>query len=460
VVDLKRTELRVHAERAVLIQLRGEGDGQLDVASLEELRSLARTAHANVVGEMWQARKRPDPASYLGRGKVEELGRLCRQKSADLVICDDDLSPAQVKALETRLDVKVADRSELILDVFATHARTRQAKLQVELAQLEYALPRLKKMWTHLDRTAGGMVAGGIGVRGPGEKQLEVDRRLVQKRIYDLRRALKKIERRRRLMVRQRTDRFRTVTLVGYTNAGKSTLMNALTGAGVRVRDHLFETLDTRTRKWTLPDGTEVLLSDTVGFIRKLPHHLVASFHATLEEALEADLLLHVADASNPTTEAQVDAVAEVLSEIGCADRPTLLVLNKVDAAERPSNDSPLDVRLPLLAAQFDRVVDGGVRGGRNNALPASPPVCISALTGTGLEDLAHAVMVALAACRPAPLQVTVRTAVGNGRLLSLLYERGTVLDQTYDGAGGVALQVKVPPALKGVIESLGGRMV
>ena len=459
-VDLKRTELRVHAERAVLVQLRGGGDGQLDAASLEELRSLARTARANVVGEMCQTRKRPDPGSYLGRGKVEELAQLCRQKSADLVICDDDLKPAQVKALETKLDVKVADRSELILDVFATHARTRQARLQVELAQLEYALPRLKKMWTHLDRTAGGMIAGGIGVRGPGEKQLEVDRRLVQKRIYDLRQDLQKIQRRRRQMVGQRTDKFATVTLVGYTNAGKSTLMNALTGAGVSVRDRLFETLDTRTRKWTLPDGSEVLLSDTVGFIRKLPHHLVASFHATLEEALEADLLLHVADASNPTTEAQIDAVADVLGQIGCADNPTLLVLNKVDAAERSSNDVPLAVRLPLLAARFDRGTTGDAEGGRGHAPAVSPPVCISALAGQGLDDLAHAVMRTLAACRAAPLRVTVETAADNGRLLSLLYDKGTVLAQTYDGAGGVALQVEVPAALKGVIESFGGRMV
>jgi len=463
VVDLKRTELRVHAERAVLIQLRGQGDGQLDAASLEELRSLARTAHANVVGEMCQSRRKPDPRSYLGKGKVEELASLCRQKRADLVICDDDLSPAQVKALETQLDVKVADRSELILDIFATHARTRQAKLQVEFAQLEYALPRLKKLWSHLDRTAGGAIEGGIGVRGPGEKQLEVDRRLVQKKIYDLKQALQKTERRRHLMVRQRAGKFTTVTLVGYTNAGKSTLMNALTGAGVSVRDHLFETLDTRTRKWTLPDGSHVLLSDTVGFIRKLPHHLVASFHATLEEALEADLLLHVADASSSMTEAQIDAVAEVLGEIGCADKPTLLVLNKVDAAERSSNDVPLAVRLPLLAARFDRGTTGGglpVEGGGGRAPVASRPVCISALTGQGLEDLAQAVMRTLAACRASPLQVTVETAAGNGKLLSLLYDKGTVLGQTYDGAGGVALQVKVPPALRGVIESLGGRMI
>jgi GTP-binding protein HflX len=205
------------------------------------------------------------------------------------------------------------------------------------------------------------------------------------------------------------------------------------------------------------------MLSDTVGFIRKLPHHLVASFHATLEEALEADLLLHVADTSSSMTEAQIDAVAEVLGEIGCADKPTLLVLNKVDAAERSSNDVPLAVRLPLLAARFERGTTGGglpVEGERGHAPAASRPVCISALTGQGLEDLAHAVMRTLAACRASPLQLTVETVVGNGKLLSLLYDKGTVLAQTYDGAGGVSLQVKVPPALKGVIESLGGRMV
>ena len=432
-VDLKRTELRVHAERAILIQVASgrRGSVDLDAASMEELSSLARTARATVAGQMCQTRVRPDPHSYFGHGKVKELAGLCRATSADLVICDDELRPAQVKALESELDVKVIDRSELILDVFATHARTQQAKLQVELAQLEYALPRLKKMWTHLDRMAGGTIGGGIGVRGPGEKQLEMDRRLVQKRIHDLKGALARIQMRRQRMAKKRQERFTTVALVGYTNAGKSTLMNALTGAGVSVRDRLFETLDTRTRLWTLPDGRQALLSDTVGFIRKLPHHLVASFHATLEEAIEADLLLHVADAASPTTEAQIDAVNGVLNEIGCGEKPVLLALNKTDALQEP-------LRLPLLRQK-------------------APWACtLSALSGDGLDGLAVQVQDFIDSQQ---VELTVETGAGNGRLLALLHEKGYVLACEYDEEGGAACLVRVPQGLKGVIESLGGRV-
>ena len=256
-----------------------------------------------VVGSMLQKRQQIDIATYIGSGKVEELKALVEAQEADVVVFDNDLGPAQTRNLEKQLEVKVVDRTEVILDIFATHARTHEAHLQVELAQLEYAMPRLKRMWTHLSR-----YKGGIGVRGPGEKQLEEDRRLVAHRIQELKAKLAKIQARKEREVASRGD-VPTVSLVGYTNAGKSTLMNALTEAGVLVEDKLFATLDTRTRRWRFRGGGHALLSDTVGFIRDLPHALVASFKATLEEARQADLLLHVVDASSPEAESQIQAV-------------------------------------------------------------------------------------------------------------------------------------------------------
>ena len=292
-LERKRSQ-QVDQEVAVLVRVILP-DGQTTFSDpLEELQGLAETAGAVVVGGMTQRREKPCITTYLGKGKVEELQTLVEFHAADFVIFDNDLSPAQSRNLEKALKVKVLDRTELILDIFATHARTYESRLAVELAQLEYALPRLKRMWTHLSR-----LKMGVGMRGPGEKQLETDRRLVEKRIHDLKSDLKKIEKRKERQVSSRKD-FMKVSLVGYTNAGKSTLMNALTDAGVLAEDKLFATLDTRTRRWRLPSWGPVLLSDTVGFIRDLPHRLIASFKATLEEARQADLLLHVADASNP----------------------------------------------------------------------------------------------------------------------------------------------------------------
>ncbi len=278
--------------------------------------------------------------TYLGKGKLVELEQLAAGKEADVVLFDNDLSPAQVRNLEQALSIKVVDRTELILDIFAGRAKTYEARLAVEMAQLQYALPRLKRMWTHLSR-----IKMGIGMRGPGEKQLEVDRRLVEKRIHDLGVELKGIQRRKEREVAARRDRM-TVSLVGYTNAGKSTLLNKLTGSQVLAEDKLFATLDTRTRRWQLPGWGPVLLSDTVGFIRDLPHHLIASFKATLEEARQANLLLHVADASNPAAADQIAAVYAVLEELGIEAKDTILVLNKVDAAE-PRNLNGLLVRYP-----------------------------------------------------------------------------------------------------------------
>ncbi|MEE3220519.1 MAG: GTPase HflX, partial [Planctomycetota bacterium] len=287
---------------------------------LEELEGLAQTVGARVVGRLTQRREIPDKATYVGKGKLDELGQLVVASGADVVIFDNDLAPGQTRNLEQALDVKVLDRTELILDIFANRAQTHEARLAVELAQLEYSLPRLKRMWTHLER-----IEGGIGMRGPGEKQLEVDRRLVERRIRDLKRDLTAIQQRKERTVAARRD-FKTVSLVGYTNAGKSTLMNAMTDAEVLVQDKLFATLDTRTRRWQLPGWGPVLLSDTVGFIRNLPHTLIASFKATLEESRQANLLLHVADASNPEALDQISSVYSVLEEIGIEEKDTLLV--------------------------------------------------------------------------------------------------------------------------------------
>jgi len=309
------------------------------------------------------------------------------------------LAPAQGCNLEEALGVKVLDRTEVILDIFASRARTAESRLQVELAQLEYALPPLKNLWTHLSRQVGG----GIGLRGPGETQLEEDRRLVDLRIRDLKARLAEVQARKEREVRSRREEH-TVSLVGYTNAGKSTLMNALTGAGVYVEDKLFSTLDTRTRQWHIKDWGRVLLSDTVGFIRDLPHHLIASFKATLEEARQARLLLHVVDASNPAAEEHIKAVHGVLQELGCGDKPTLLVLNKVDRLADPSY-------LHVLQRHHPRAV------------------AVSAATGAGVDALAEAVMEMLSADFA---NAAIETDAGNGRVLSYLAAHAEIYRQEF----------------------------
>ncbi|MCI0465276.1 MAG: GTPase HflX [Gemmataceae bacterium] len=397
-LDIPRDELTVRLERALLVSVALPERPWIGTDPLEELHGLATTAGALVVGTMLQRRQRIVPATYIGRGKLDELQQQVKAVDADVVIFDNDLSPAQVRNLEKATDVKVIDRSELILDIFATRARSTEARLQVELAQLEYSLPRLRQMWTHLSR-----YTAGIGVRGPGETQLEEDRRLVDVRIRDLKSRLVEVQARKEREVRSRREEH-TVSLVGYTNAGKSTLMNALTGAGVYVEDKLFSTLDTRTRQWRLQDWGRVLLSDTVGFIRDLPHHLVASFKATLEEARQARLLLHVVDASNPTAEEQIQAVNRVLQELGCGDKPTLLVLNKVDQV---TDRSYLDV----LQKNHRR------------------SVAISAAKGSGLDRLREAVIEMLSA-EFAHVEVDVPAA--NGRVLAYLAAHAEVYRQEY----------------------------
>jgi GTP-binding protein HflX len=390
----------VARENAVLVRVI-TADQAFTEAPLDELEGLAITAGSTVVGGLVQRREAPDATTFLGKGKVAELQQLVSQQQADIVIFDNDLSPAQTRNLEKVLGVKVLDRTELILDIFASNAQTREARLAVELAQLEYSLPRLKRMWTHLSR-----IKMGIGMRGPGEKQLEVDRRLVERRIDDLRSELRAVERRKEREVAARSEQM-TVSLVGYTNAGKSTLMNALTGAGVVAADKLFATLDTRTRRWQLPNWGPVLLSDTVGFIRDLPHRLIASFKATLEEARQADLLLHVADASNRAVNDQISSVYNVLQEIGIEEKDTLLVINKIDRLESPAAIANVLNRYP-------------------NAIP------ISAVTGEGFQRLAFAVSDALS---KAFRDVDVETGVENGRLMAYLAAHGEVLSQQFDGS-------------------------
>jgi len=349
----ERSHLQVKAERAVLAAVRlpeSEYDRQDPFA---ELHDLAEQAGATVVGELVQNLPRPVAGTYMGEGKVHELKALCDQLDAGTVIFDHDLSPKQIGTIEQITGRKVLDRSELILDIFAGRATTREAQLQVELAQLEYTYPRLRAMWDHLERIVGHGGIGGVGTRGPGEQQLEIDRRLVHARKVDLRRQLEEIQARKRREVQERRREHFTVGLVGYTNAGKSTLFNALTAGGAYADDRLFSTLITRTRQWELGGGLSVMLSDTVGFVRHIPHHLVASFKATLEEATHADLLLIVLDVSDPAAELQYATVPRTLDEVfadlqkeesrlgsGWTPPRRLLLLNKADRL--PSNAEAL----------------------------------------------------------------------------------------------------------------------
>ena len=315
-----------HPERAILAGRSTRGRDA--TITLAELKLLAETAGAQVRGQVVQRRGPIRAATFLSKGKIEEIQELAAEERAGLLLLDDDLSPAQHRNLEKELSMRVVDRSALILDIFARRARTREARLQVELAQLEYLLPRLTRMWEHL-----GRLGGGIGTRGPGETQLEVDRRRIRERIARLKRDLEGVVRERRVQRKGRKACFK-ISLVGYTNAGKSTLFNALAHAKVYVEDQLFATLDPTTRVIASERKVQVLLTDTVGFIRKLPAHLVASFRATLEEVTEADLLLHIVDATEPDPQAHIEAVTGVLEELGALHRPRLLVFNKTDALD------------------------------------------------------------------------------------------------------------------------------
>ncbi len=398
-------------EKALLVGV--DRQGGWDVAdSLAELAQLAETAGAAVADSLWQKRDRPDAAYFVGRGKVQDIAAARQEKGANLVIFDDELSPAQQRNLEQALGTKVLDRTALILDIFAQRARTHEGKLQVELAQLKYNLPRLGGQGLVLSR-----LGGGIGTRGPGETKLEVDRRRIRERISEIEREIGQIRRHRDLhRQRRQAARIPGIALVGYTNAGKSTLLNALTAADVLAEDKLFATLDPTTRKIVLPGGQEALLTDTVGFIQKLPHQLVAAFRATLEEVVQADLLLHVIDASHPRCQEQSDAVFAVLGELGAADKPVITVYNKTDRLDNPHLKERL-LRLP-------------------------DSVAISALGGEGITALLDLVRAFL---RRRSVEIVLIIPYGDSGVLARLYDIGAVNATDYT-ADGIRVAASLPP--------------
>jgi GTP-binding protein HflX len=388
--------------------------------SLDELALLCGTAGAEVRSRIVCRLGRIHPATYIGAGKAEELAEIVKTQGLTTVVFDDDLGPAQGRNLEKIMGTKVIDRTQVILDIFAQRARSHEGRMQIELAQLEYLLPRLRRMWTHLERQKGG-----IGMHGPGEKQLELDRRRIVERIDRFKDDLNKVRGHRAEQRRgRRRHGWALVSLVGYTNAGKSTLLNQLTGAEVMADDLLFATLDPTTRQLRLTQNQQVLLTDTVGFIRKLPHGLVDAFKATLEEVVEADLLLHVVDVSHPLVEQQIQAVQQVLTELGAHEKPLVYVLNKTDLPEAAAMSQVLKERL-------------------------QPSVVVSALKGTGMEGLRDLLADQL---RHRNLRMKLRIPHAEGRLLASLRNAGTLFSVVYEDDHTV-LDVAVPPRLAGACE-------
>lgn len=401
-------------EQAVIVGV--DTQGQWDIVdSLNELEQLAETAGAVVVGRAWQKRDRPDAALFIGKGKVQEIQLLCQETNANLVIFDDELSPAQQRNLETSLGIKVIDRTALILDIFAQRARTHEGILQVELAQLKYALPRLSGQGLVLSR-----LGGGIGTRGPGETKLEVDRRRIRDKISDIKVEIDSIKKHRQLhKERRQKSNIRTVALVGYTNAGKSSLLNLLTAAGVFAEDKLFATLDPTTRRMEMPSGQEILLTDTVGFIQKLPHHLIAAFRGTLEEVVYADVLLHIVDCSHPNYRQQMDAVFVILRELKAHEKPILTVYNKIDKLENP-------LLLDRLLRQEQSVAISVLKGDRINELKDSLELLLAVQT----EDM----------------HLSIPYTESN--IMARLYREGTVRSQEYQ-PDGIEIVVTIPSDLK-----------
>jgi len=426
-------------ERSFLVgvELKGPGarssDGHWPVGeSLAELAQLARTAGLVVVGQEMQRLERPNSTTFIGSGKVKEVVARVAETAADVVIFDDELSPRHQRELEEVLgeEIKLLDRTALILDIFAQHARTREGALQVELAQYEYRLPRLIQAWTHLARQTGGRAGGatgGVGVRGPGETQLETDRRVIRRRIAKIKKELEKVRAHRgRHRARRRQEGVPVVSIVGYTNAGKSTLLNTLADADVLVEDKLFATLDPTTRRVELPDGGNILFTDTVGFIQKLPTQLVAAFRATLEEVAEADLLLHVLDVSHPQVTRQAAAVIETLEEIGAADTPVITALNKIDRLPAPDAVSPFLTEFPNSTA-------------------------ISALTGEGLDALLARVGEIL---EDRMTWLDVLIPYERGDLVNLFHRRGLVEREDHTETG-TRIAGRVPRILAGRFQKL-----
>jgi GTP-binding protein HflX len=401
-----RENIAVRREKAILV---GALFKNTYADNLAELAALAESAGAIIVDKLQQKVNRIYPATYIGSGKADMVRQRAIKTGAEVIIFDNDLSPGQIRNLEEIIQVKVIDRSELILDIFASRAQTKQAQLQVELAQLEYTYPRLTRMWSHLDTitgAAGGPAAGAvgaIGTRGTGEKQLEIDRRLVSKKITELKKEIAEIDKRKLREIETRKDMFQ-ICLVGYTNAGKSTLLNALTGADAYVADRLFATLDTRTKQWMLHGRQKVLLSDTVGFVRNLPHLLVASFKATLEEAVNADLLLHIVDVSSDDAERQAEDAKKVLGEIGCSNKKTLILLNKADIVRN--------------AGQFELL---------QTIYPDS--LGISAKTGMNLDMLREKVLEIYSGGQVV-LRITANAA--DGKIQNFIKANATVLNQQF----------------------------
>ncbi len=429
--DISEVEYRqLRLERVVLVGVWTEGSVEDADNSLAELKLLAETAGSQVLDALSQRRQKPDPATYIGPGKVDHLRMVVAETGADTVICDGELSPSQLRNLEDKVKVKVVDRTALILDIFAQHARSKEGKAQVELAQLEYLKQRLRGWGGNLSRQAGGRVGvqgGGIGGRGPGETKLETDRRRITTRMAKLRRELKHMSTAR---VTKKAERVRreipAVAIAGYTNAGKSSLLNRLTGAGVLVEDALFATLDPTTRRTTTTDGRIYTLSDTVGFVRHLPHQIVEAFRSTLEEVADSDLVIHVVDGSHADPEGQLAAVREVFAEIGADQVPELVVINKSDAADP-------HVIQRLLAREPHAVV-------------------VSARTGEGIEDA----LVAIEADLPRPsVEVDALLPYDRGDLMNKIHEHGELLSVDHTG-DGTRVRARVNPRLAGELARYG----
>ncbi len=420
-MDPQNSEYKDAVDSVLLVGTQLSGMREWEVNDyLDELSHLTQTAGGHVKGRFICKREKPHPGLYIGSGKAEEIAQRVQEERVTTVIFDDDLSAVQGRNLERIIKVKVLDRTQLILDIFAQHARTREGCLQIELAQMQYILPRLRRMWTHLERQRGG-----IGLRGPGEQQIEVDRRRVEERIVRLKKELEHVRRRR---AEQRRGRKRhgwaVLSLIGYTNAGKSTLLNRLTEADVLAYDKLFATLDPTTRQLDLPNHPPILITDTVGFIRKLPHGVVESFKATLEEIVESDVLVHVIDASHPHVENQIEAVFNVLHEIGAADKQMLAVFNKMDVPKARQH-------IKRLAKRFDHYA------------------CVSALNGTGLDECKALIADSL---RDRMQVVHLRVPLREAKVLALLKSTATLLEEKYDHETAF-LVAAIPVNLTGVIK-------
>ena len=447
----ERDSIKLQSERAVLAAVRLPDSVYDQTNPFGELHALAEQAGAVVLGELEQRKQKPEAATFMGTGKVEELRDLSKALGASVVIFDHDLSPRQIANIEEIVGTKIIDRSELILDIFAARATTHEAKLAVELAQLQYTYPRLRAMWDHLERIVGAGGIGGIGTRGPGEQQLEIDRRLAQRKRLELERELAEIHGRKRRMVRDRKRDHFTVGIVGYTNAGKSTLFNALTAGGAYADDRVFATLVTRTRDWNLGGGVTVMLSDTVGFVRDLPHHLIASFRATLEEATHADILLIVLDISDPAADLQYNTVVQTLDELE----------KEVFEAEESEGNVPVKHargetdgwRPPqriLLLNKADRLADNRSLLVWQRKVPGAIAISAKEIEAHPTEahlGLGYSELVArvLEAAKQGEAEVEVRVPLSDGKAIQRLENRGRVLERQYDDSGlNVTMRVRI----------------